>query len=205
MTTNASHNSVLPGDVSFDIDSLDGRNLLWVLTGSISAASSPFWVNWVRQLDVRISLRMIITRTAQRFVSDEALTALLGNRVDIDTWEEPNVGALHVDLAQWADGIIVHPCTLDYLSRIALGRGDSPSVLAVQSTDRPIVVCPAVPPGATSQPAYRSHTAALVERPNIYLLDPVSAFSVHTHSYNGTAPAPFPNALSVLADALHGS
>jgi len=201
MITNEPHSGVFSSG-SGDLDNLDGRKLLWVLTGSISTASSPFWINWMRQIPAQIALRIILTRSAQRFVTDEALSALLGYKVDIDTWEDSNAGALHVDLAEWADGIIVHPCTFDYLSRIALGRGDSPSVLAIQSTSSPVVVCPAVPPGATSQPVYSSHVEMLAERSNIYLLDPVDAFSVHTRSHNGTAPASFPNALTMMAEAL---
>lgn len=64
MTTKTPYSGATPADASFDVDSLDGRNVLWVLTGSISAASSPFWVNWLRQLQVHISLRVILTRTA---------------------------------------------------------------------------------------------------------------------------------------------
>lgn len=201
MTTSEPHDGV-PVDPFFDLEILEGKKLLWVLTGSISTASSPFWVNWLRQLPTQISVRVILTPTAQRFVSSEALSSLLGERVDIDAWKLPETDALHVELAQWADGIIIHPCTFDYLSRIALGRGDSPSVLAIQSTGQPVVVCPAVPPGAVSQPMYRFHTAALTKRPNIDLLDPIAAFSVYTRSHDGTAPAPFPKALALLAKAL---
>lgn len=204
MTTKKPHTGDA-ADQPLNVDNLNGKNLLWILTGSISTASSPFWVNWLRQLPAQFSLRVILTRTALRFVSDEALNALLGDTVGIDTWEESGAATLHVDLAQWADGIIVHPCTFDYLSRLALGRGDSPSVLAIHSTDCPIVVCPAVPPGAADKPIYLSHAAAVTDRWNIHLLDPVTAFSVHTRSHDGTAPAPFPTALATLAYALHSS
>lgn len=183
---------------------LDGVNLLVVATGSISVAFMPYWVNWLRIVEPGASTRIVLTPTARRFVSPEALAALLGAPVEVDSWDgspEDGSGAQHVDLARWADAVLVYPCTFSYLARLALGSGDSPSMLALQSTSVPVVVCPALPPGTADGWAYPRHVAVLEER-GVTVLPPVRARSVTTGEHDAASPAPFPAAVDAVAAAL---
>jgi len=183
---------------------LDGVNLLVVATGSISVAFMPYWVNWLRIAEPGATTRIVLTPTARRFVSAEALSALLGAPVEDDTWDgapEDGSGAQHVDLARWADAVLVHPCTFSYLARLATGSGDSPSMLALQSTAAPLVVCPALPPGTADGWAYPRHVAALEER-GVTVVPPVVARSVTTGEHDAASPAAFPAAVAAVAAAL---
>lgn len=183
---------------------LDGRRLLLVATGSISVAFLPYWVNWLRVVVPGAQTRIVLTPTASRFVSREALSALLGAPVELDTWDEAPAaggGALHVDLARWADTVLVHPCTFSYLARLATGLGDSPSLLALQSTAAPVVLCPALPPGTEDGWAYGRHLVALEER-GVVVLPPVPARSVTTGERDAGSPAPFPTAVEAVSTAL---
>lgn len=186
---------------------LDGTHLLLVATGSISVAFLPYWVNWLRIVVPGASTRLVLTPTARRFVSPEALGALLGTPVEIDTWDtDPagGTGARHVDLARWADGVLIHPCTFSYLARLATGSGDSPSMLALQSTSAPVVLCPALPPGAADGWAYARHLAALEDR-GVTVLPPVPGRSVTTGEHDAASPAAFPAAVEALSAALRGA
>lgn len=189
-----------------DLD-LDGRHLLVVATGSISVAFLPYWVNWLRVVVPGVQTRIVLTPTAARFVSREALGALLGAPVELDEWDEDPTGgrpAAHVDLARWADAVLVHPCTFSYLARLATGLGDSPSLLALQSTAAPVVLCPALPPGTAEGWAYGRHLAALEER-GVLVLPPVPARSVTTGERDAASPAPFPAAAEAVSTALRGA
>lgn len=193
-------------DLSATTEELAGANLLVIATGSISAAFLPYWVNWMRAALPRTGVRLVLTPTGARFVSAEALAALLGAPVETDSWQSgESAAAPHVDLASWADCVLVHPCTFSYLARLAQGSGDSPSMLALQSTRAPVVLCPALPPGAADGWAYRQHLAALEDRGTVTVLPPVPARSVTTRERDAGAPALFPAAVEAVALARRGA
>lgn len=182
-----------------DLEPLRGKRLLLVVTGALSASFTPYWVNWLHSLDLGITLRIVMTRSAERFVSPVVLSALVGRPVEPDTWHEKSEGILHVDLADWADAIIVHPCTFDYMSRIATGRGDSPSALALQSTGAPTVLCPALPPGTVRGEAYESHRRSIESRRAMIVATPTVGISASTGRHDASPPMHFPIALAKLA------
>lgn len=190
-------------DVLAVLEPLRDRHLLVVASGSLTVSHLPFWVNWLRALG--IDTRIVLTRTATRFVSPRALSAGLGRTVEPDEWDtddDEGPHALHVDLSHWADAVLVHPCTFSFMARLALGAGDSPAMLALQTTRAPVVVCPAPPPGALESHAYRRHLAELSTRPGLRVLDPVPARSTTTGAMDASAPAPFPDAVLALAGML---
>ncbi|MCX4882359.1 flavoprotein [Streptomyces sp. NBC_00847] len=178
------------------------ERLLLVGTGSIGVAHLPYWVTWLRLYHPGVDLRIVLTRAAERFVTRQALVPLAQAPVLQDRWpDEPDERPLHVDLSLWADAVLVCPASLDYLARLALGRGDSPSVLALQCTDAPTAVAPALPPGGEQSAAYRGHVRALRERANVVVVPPVAGLSAATGRRDGWPAAPLPAALREL-DAL---
>lgn len=179
------------------------ERLLVVGTGSIGVAHLPYWVTWLRLYHPGVELRVVLTRAAERFVTRQALVPLAHAPVLRDHWpEEPEERPLHVELALWPDAVLVCPASLDYLARLALGRGDSPSVLALQCTGAAIAVAPALPPGGAQSAAYRGHVRALRERDNVVVVPPVAGRSAATGRRDGWPAAPLPAALREL-DALH--
>lgn len=178
------------------------RRLLVIGTGSVTAAHLPYWASWLKISFPEIEVRFVLTEAATKFVTRAALVAIGGCEVLTDRWpDEPERRARHVDLAQWPDAIVVLPATLNYLARLAIGLGDSPSVLALQCTKAVIALAPALPPGGTTSTAYTDHTARLRARRNVVVLPPHIGRSTTTGKREAGVPAYFPEVLAA-ADRL---
>jgi len=178
------------------------RRLLVIGTGSVTAAHLPFWASWLKVGHPGTEVRYVLTGAATRFVTREALVAIGGGEVLADRWpDEPEPRARHVDLAQWPDAVVVLPATLNYLARLAIGLGDSPSVLALQCTRAAIALAPALPPGGAESAAYAEHTAKLGARRNVIVVPPHPGRSTTSGKREAWAPASFPDVLAA-ADRL---
>ncbi|WP_328872389.1 flavoprotein [Streptomyces sp. NBC_00287] len=177
------------------------RKVLFVGTGAMGVMFMPMWVNWVRTAYPDIELRCVVTRSAERFVTRGAITAFAGAEVLRDVWsEEPETGAPHVDLAHWADAVVVHPATFHFVSRFALGIADTPVLLALQCTSAPIGIAPALPPGGVTSPAYRRHVEALEQRPNVVVVPPQPGFSVTTGRMDASVATPPPEVFRAVEE-----
>lgn len=175
------------------------RKLLYVGTGSLGVAFMPYWLSWVQGAYPETQVRPVITRGAERFVTRGTIAALTGREAEIDAWPEHTVsGAPHVDLARWPDAILVHPASMHFVSRLALGVADTPVLLALQCTTAPIVVAPSLPPGAAASEPYRRHRDALGKRRNIVVVPPVAGYSVTTGKADAAVAVPLPVAVSAL-------
>lgn len=173
--------------------------LLLVCTGAVHVALLPTWATWLRASYPALDVRTVITRSAERFVSRAALTAIGGGEVLLDAWPDgPQPGALHVELAEWADAVAVYPATMNFVSRFALGITDTPVTLALQCTRAPVAIAPALPPGGQDSDAYKGHLATLETRGSVTLVPPVPGRSVTTGREDGAAPPPLPVVLDRL-------
>ena len=178
------------------------ERLLLVATGSVAAGDLPFWSTWLRTFQPALTVDVVLTRGAHRFVRPAALHGRVTGRVLDDIWPEESTTARHVDFQEWAQAILVFPATFHYTARLALGLADSPSLLAAHCTSAPVVVAPALPPGGTDSEAYRGHVRALSERPTTRVVPPRPGVSTTTGRADSWAPALLPDCLAVLAD-LH--
>ena len=150
--------------------------LMLVVTGSIGAAYLPAWLIWLSRKHPELELRIVLTRSAERFITRTTIHASSGAEVEIDTWEDEEVAeARHVRWAQWAEAIMVYPASMHYLARLATGLADTPSLLAAHCTRAPILVAPGLPPGAVEGPVYASHVRALKARGNVDVIAPIMA------------------------------
>ncbi len=174
--------------------------LLLVSTGSAYAWSMPYWLDWLRTEYPGLEVRMVVTRSAERFVTRQTLGSRLGANVLVDTWPEEEAAARHVEWAEWAEAIIVYPATLQFMARLALGLADTPVLLAAQCTNAPVVVAPALPPGGLESAACRQHWTALAARPNVVLVPPGRGRSLTTGREDAWVPPPLPEALRLLAE-----
>ncbi|MDF5757588.1 flavoprotein [Spongiactinospora sp. TRM90649] len=173
--------------------------LLLVVTGALAAAFVPQGLAWLRTTYPDLAVRVVLTRAAERFVSPSALGVVSGNPIEPDTWPDaPVTAAPHVVLAEWAQAIVVYPATVHYVSRLALGLADTPSLLALQCTRAPVAVAPAFPPGGWDNPLLRRHVTALEERPNIAVVPPAPARSWTTGRDDAYGAAPFPAVLGTV-------
>jgi phosphopantothenoylcysteine decarboxylase/phosphopantothenate--cysteine ligase len=175
--------------------------LLLVGTGSLGVAHLPYWANWLRIAHPSVEVRIVLTRAATRFVTPQALSPLIRRPVEIDEWpDETVVAAPHVALTEWSDAVIVHPATLHFVSRLALGAADTPVLLALQCMQVPIAVAPALPPGATANPLVTEHLDRLRRRPNVLIPPGQPGLSATTGRRETLAPALFSDVVAAIAN-----
>lgn len=157
-----------------------GRRLLLIGSGAVAAMHLPFWLNWVGVNYPDVETQVVLTPSAERFVTLESLTLLTGREAVRDRWpDRAEVGALHVRLLEWADTALVYPACLNFVSRLALGLADSPALLALQCAAAiPIGVAPSLPPGASDNPVLAGHLRTLADRPNVVVAPTVPAASL---------------------------
>ncbi|MDQ1008514.1 hypothetical protein QFZ82_002999 [Streptomyces sp. V4I23] len=175
------------------------RRLLLVVTGSTTAAGLPQWLTWLRQGYPELTVRVVMSRSAQRFVTPLSLGLRVDGGVDTDAWEECD-DARHVEYAQWAEAVLVYPSTFHFTARLALGLADTPALLALQCTDALVAVAPSLPPGGFDSPAFRAHWAALAARPNAVLVPPVPGYSLTTGREDGWVPPPISDVVRRIED-----
>lgn len=92
-------------------------------------------------------VRVCLTNSAARFVSAQLFEALTGNPALIDTFEEPVAGRMaHIDLARWADVVLIAPATANTIAKIENGVADNMLTTIASATTAPLVVAPAMNP-----------------------------------------------------------
>ena len=122
---------------------LFNRNVLVGISGGIAAYKSA---ELVRQLqDMGASVRVIMTRGAREFITPLTLQALSGNPVHTELLDtEAELGMSHIELARWADLLLIAPVTADLLARLAAGRADDLLTTVALATAAPRLLAPAM-------------------------------------------------------------
>ena len=113
---------------------LSGRRIAVVATGAPGAAFLPSWLSWIDQVAPGAEVRVVVTRSALQFVGAGALRTFTGRDPIVDRWDHDCADPVHVELGQWAEGWLIHPASMHFVSRLAAGSCDSPALLAVQGT-----------------------------------------------------------------------
>jgi phosphopantothenoylcysteine decarboxylase/phosphopantothenate--cysteine ligase len=138
------------------------RVLLGV-TGGIAAYKSAEIVRRLRERGAEV--QVVMTAGARQFVTPLTFQALSGRPVRSDLWAEAAEAAMgHIELARWADRILVAPASADFLARLAHGLADDLLTTLCLATDVPISVAPAMNRLMWSNPATRSNVELLRTR-----------------------------------------
>ncbi|PPF23707.1 hypothetical protein C5D07_01990 [Rathayibacter tritici] len=178
-----------------------GERLLLVVAGAPAAHGVPQWIAWARTCYPQLEVRAFVTRSALKFVTKTTLQLRLGGEVEVDTWDGVD-SALHIKWAAWADVALVYPATLGYVSRLASGLTDTPSLLALQCTSAIVGVAPSIPPGGLTSPALRSAWETLSTVPDLVLVPPEPGLSLATGQFDGSVPPPLSSVLARLEERL---
>ncbi len=118
------------------------RVLLGV-TGGIAAYKSAETVRRLREGGAEV--QVVMTEGARHFVTPLTFQALSGRPVRTDLWDEAGEAAMgHIELARWADRILVAPATADFIARLAHGFADDLLTTLCLATDAPLSVAPAM-------------------------------------------------------------
>ena len=151
---------------------LFNRNVLLGVTGGIAAYKSA---ELVRQLQERgANVRVIMTHGAREFITPLTLQALSGNSVHTELLdEEAEQGMGHIELARWADLLLIAPATADLIARLAAGRADDLLTTAALATAAPLLLAPAMNQQMWRDPATCANIATLTGR-GIHLVGPAA-------------------------------
>jgi len=122
---------------------LQNKRLLLGVSGSIAAYKSADLVRRLR--DSGADVRVVMTAGAHRFITPLTLQALSGHPVRDELFDAAAEAAMgHIELARWADAVLVAPASADFLARLANGRADDLLAALCLATDAPLAVAPAM-------------------------------------------------------------
>ena len=142
---------------------LFNRNVLLGVSGGIAAYKSA---ELIRHLQERgASVRVIMTRGAQEFITPLTLQALSGNPVHTELLDErAELGMGHIELARWADLLLIAPATADLIARLSAGRADDLLSTVALATAAPLMLAPAMNQQMWKDPATEANINTLTQR-----------------------------------------
>jgi phosphopantothenoylcysteine decarboxylase/phosphopantothenate--cysteine ligase len=164
------------------------RKILLCVTGGIAAYKIPDLVSRLKKLDCQVEIAM--TEAAETLVSPLALSTLSGRRAWLQSdflsstrgFEIP-----HIRLADWADAVVIAPCSANTAFGIAQGRAGSVVEAALLATCAPVVLFPAMNVHMFENPATQRNLRTLAER-GIRVVDP--EFGLLACGYEGKGRLP---------------
>ena len=137
-----------------------GRRVVLAISGAVAAVDAPALVRGLYALgcDVRVAL----SKSAKQFVSVAALQALTHHRVWSSMWQrDARVPVPHVNLAEWAELVLVCPASATTIARIAIGDCSDLVSAIVTATRAPVVVVPSMNDAMYASPAVQQNLETL--------------------------------------------
>ena len=142
---------------------IDGNRVLLCVCGGIAAYKSAELVRRLRDAGAEVQVAM--TENAQRFVGAQTFQALSHRPVRTSLWDAHAEAAMgHLELAGWAQRVVVAPATANTLARLAHGLADDLVSTLCLATEAPLLVAPAMNHRMWRHPATQANVAALLAR-----------------------------------------
>ena len=142
------------------------------ITGGIAAYKSAELVRLLKKRGDAV--RVVMTRNAHEFIGATTLQALTGEPVRSDLFDAEAEAAMgHIELAKWADEILVAPASADFIGRLAAGLADDLLTTLILASDARITLAPAMNQQMWRADAVTANVATLRQR-RVRILDPDS-------------------------------
>ncbi|TAL64500.1 MAG: bifunctional phosphopantothenoylcysteine decarboxylase/phosphopantothenate--cysteine ligase CoaBC [Legionella sp.] len=148
-------------------DFTDKKVLLGVC-GGVAAYKSAYLLRELTRLGAQV--QVVMTASAQEFITPMLMQALSGKEVRtslFDTQAERAMG--HIELARWADYLVIAPASANCLAKMAQGLADDLLSTLYLVTETPVIVCPAMNRSMWAHPATQANTKLLQERGVIFV------------------------------------
>ncbi|HKF95841.1 MAG TPA: flavoprotein, partial [Gammaproteobacteria bacterium] len=118
---------------------LANKRVLVGVTGGIAAYKSAELMRRLRETGAQV--RVVMTQAAQQFITPLTLQALSGNPVHTELLDSSAEAAMgHIELARWADCVLVAPASADFMARLAHGHADDLLTTLCLATGAPIAL-----------------------------------------------------------------
>ena len=154
------------------MQTLADKRILLGITGGIAAYKSAELTRRLR--DQGATVRVVMTPAATEFITPLTLQALSGNPVHTDLLDHGAEAAMgHIELARWADMIVIAPATANFIARLSNGLADDLLSTLCLATTAPLLVAPAMNQQMWQNPATQENIARLQDR-GVTLLGPAS-------------------------------
>ena len=148
------------------------KNIVLAITGGIAAYKSAIFARLL--IKAGFEVRVIMTVGAQAFITPLTLQALTGNEVHTSLLDEQaEAGMGHIELAKWADLVIIAPASANTLARLAMGMADDLLTTVCLATSAPVIVAPAMNQQMWAHPAVSLNVQTLRDM-NYYMIEPAS-------------------------------
>lgn len=148
------------------------RRILVGVSGGIAAYKSCGLVRRLREAGAEV--RVVMTANAAHFVGAATFQALSGQAVRSSLWDAQAEAAMgHIELARWAERIVIAPATADLIARLAHGMADDLLTTLCLATTAPLYLAPAMNRQMWAHAAVQANLAVLRER-GVHVLGPAA-------------------------------
>ena len=145
-------------------------NIVLGITGGIAAYKTPDLVRRLRERGADVQI--VMTASAEEFVTGTALQAVSGRPIRSNLWDKEAEAAMsHIELARWADIVLIAPATAEIMSRIVSGGAPDLLTTICLATEAPIAVAPAMNRIMWSNAATQANRDILESR-GVHILGP---------------------------------
>lgn len=145
------------------MSSLANKRILIGITGGIAAYKSAELTRLFIKAGAEV--RVVMTRAATEFITPLTMQALSGNRVHLDLLDTEAEAAMgHIELARWADLVLIAPATADFLARVTHGEAGDILTTLVLATAAPVAMAPAMNQGMWANAGTQANLKLLHER-----------------------------------------
>ena len=144
------------------MDILTNKNILLGITGSIAAYKAADIASRLKKEGCNI--KVVMTKSSELFITETTLESLSGNKVISEDQESTVVSNFkHLDLAKWADIILISPCTANFMNKLANGHGDDLLSTICLAFTKKICIAPAMNPDMWNNKVSQSNLKKLAK------------------------------------------
>ena len=145
-------------------------NVLLGISGGIAAYKTPELVRRLRERGAEVQI--VMTSSAEEFVTGTALQAVSGRPLRSNLWDKEAEAAMsHIELARWADVVLIAPATAEIMARLASGAASDLLTTICLATEAPIAIAPAMNHVMWGNAAVQKNRETLAER-GVHILGP---------------------------------
>lgn len=154
------------------MQSFSNKNILLCITGGIAAYKSAEILRLFKKNGADI--RIVMTEAAKEFITPLTMQALSGNPIHNSLLDEKAEAAMsHIELAKWANIIIIAPCTAETMSKLAHGRADDLMGAVILASNAKTFIAPAMNVEMWRDPVTQNNLNILSQR-DLYFIGPAS-------------------------------
>jgi phosphopantothenoylcysteine decarboxylase/phosphopantothenate--cysteine ligase len=121
-----------------------GKKILFGITGSIAAYRVLETIRLIHKLDQGFEVKVVMTKSACEFIQPLSFETLCGHPVYLDTFEYTDSAMEHIELARWADHIVVAPASANIIGKIANGLADDLLSTLLMARQSAVTIVPAM-------------------------------------------------------------